>query len=91
MPLVDEMEFGVGARPADGAGIEDLVARLEEASPRGRSRRPAGGVPAEHLPLAGSGAALRRTLVSTGLTETALTSTSRSRPLGSGFGSVDVD
>ena len=33
--LVDQVELGIGARPADGAGIEHLVARLEAVSPPG--------------------------------------------------------
>jgi hypothetical protein len=88
--FVDQVQLAVGAGPHDGARIPDLVAGLEQCDLGADGAHDAAGVIAQHLVI-GAGAAgetLARTLVSTGLTEIALTSTSRSWPVGVGSGRV---
>ena len=81
--FVDQVEFRIGAGADDGAGVEHFVAGLEQGYLRPDRIDHAGGVVAQHLGrLAGTWRARMRTLVSTGLTDTALTATRRSRAAG---------
>jgi len=70
-----------------GAGVEHVVTGLEQRHFTADGLDHTSHVPAEHLGGAVSGATFWRTLVSTGLTEMALTSTSRSRGPATGSGS----
>ena len=45
--LVDEMQFGIGARPVQIAGVEHRIARPEQGDLRSHRLDDAGGVPAE--------------------------------------------
>src|SRR5208337_3152571 len=60
---VDEMKFGVRALPADAAGVEHCVARLEEPRLRPRLRDDPSRVVADQLDPAGLGRRAARHLV----------------------------
>src|SRR5262252_3123907 len=81
------MELRIGARARNAAGIKHLVADLEQGGLRPRLDDDPGSIPADHF----RGSLGRRRgsahLVSTGFTETACTSTRRSRPVVDGRGS----
>jgi hypothetical protein len=76
-PLVDEVQAGIGPGPGDRAGVVHGVARSKRGDIGADGSYDAGGVVTEHL---GGAVRIRRgaDLTSTGLTDTARTSTSRS-------------
>jgi hypothetical protein len=86
---IDQLMRGVAARTGDVACVPHFISRFESghASPNGFDD-PA-GIPAENARLVQPVLAMPAwTLVSTGLTETAFTSTSRSCSPGCGIGGV---
>jgi hypothetical protein len=84
--FINEVKFGVGALARDIASVKHFVANVEQRDVAADRFDNACRIETKDFGSASERALELRTFTSTGLTDTALTRTSRSRPPGTGAG-----